>query len=559
MKELKKTTNKLNVLYVEDDEDSRTQIGELFKLIFNSVTMAFDGEDALEKYKLEQYDIVITDINMPRMDGLTLTKKIKELNPSQNIIILSAHNQSEYLFNAIDLGVDGFILKPIQMEQFLHVLSKVSNVVFAEIFSKKYHAELKKELDRKTEELQHHYMTDKLTDLLNKNALLDRILNNEEKTIVILNIDNFDTLYMTYGHNNNDIIIIEVANYLKKNIPEQSILYRIDNNEFAIVTSKKSAKEMQNIIQIIQNDISKLLINLDNFSIKITLSVGIAEGNSSLMENGYIALKEAQKVGKNHIRIYTKNSPMELLQLKIQKYLPLIRDALIYDNITPYYQAIRNNKTQKIEKYECLARIITKEGTVESPYNFINIAELTGMIPDITRQMIEKSFSLFQNNDFEFSINISEYDLNDGYLQNFLKEKSQQYKIEPSRVVLEVLEGISALGAKQSLEQLVKIKEDGYQLAIDDFGAQNSNFERVHMMQVDYIKIDGTFIKNLDTNPKSYYITKTITDFAKSIGAKVIAEYVHSKAVQDIVMELNIDYSQGYYFSEPSRNILEKQ
>ncbi len=177
------------------------------------------------------------------------------------------------------------------------------------------------------------------------------------------------------------------------------------------------------------------------------------------------------------------------------------------------------------------------------------------MIPDITRIMIDKSFKAFANNAYEFSINISEFDLNDGYLRKYFQEKLQQYNIDASRVVIEVLEGISAIGAKNSLEQLLELKADGFAIAIDDFGVQNSNFERVHSMQVDFIKIDGSFIKNIYKDPKSYNVVKTITDFGKSIGAKIIAEYVHSKEVQDIVVALGIDYSQGYYFSEPLQSI----
>jgi len=101
----------------------------------------------------------------------------------------------------------------------------------------------------------------------------------------------------------------------------------------------------------------------------------------------------------------------------------------------------------------------------------------------------------------------------------------------------------------------MNLKRKGFSIAIDDFSVQNSNFERVHSMQVDYIKIDGSFIKDMSQDKKSYNVVKTISDFGKSIGAKVIAEYVHSKEVQDIVLELEIDYSQGYYFSEPLREL----
>jgi diguanylate cyclase (GGDEF)-like protein len=556
MNSLKQLTQNLNVLYVEDDKESREQISEIFQLLFASVDTAFDGEDALEKYKLKSYDILITDINMPRMNGIELTKRVKTLKPSQNIIIISAHNDSEYLLQAIDLGIDNFIIKPVQMEQLKLVLKKVANLIYSQKLTQRYHEELERELEEKTAKLSHQLITDELTGLLNRNALVK--LSNKKHTIrtmMLISIDNFDNISIAYGYDNGDLLLKEVANFLKSKIEKEAKLYRVNSNEFAVVSFEKSLKKMHQFAKILQEEVVHHKISFNNLSIKITITIAITEGEGCLLKNAHIALKEAQQIGKNRINIYKENSPIELLQLKIQEYMPKLRKIIAKKYIVPYFQPIINNKTSKVEKYECLARVVDDIGAVQSPLEFIDIAEMTGMIPDITRIMIDKSFQVFQNNDFEFSINISEYDLNDGYLPDYLQKKLKKYNIDASRVVLEVLEGISVIGAKNSLAQLMNLKEDGFAIAIDDFGVQNSNFERVHSMQVDFIKIDGSFIKNIYNNKKSYNVAKTISEFGKSIGAKIIAEYVHSKEVQDIVLELGIEYSQGYYFSPPLKTL----
>ncbi len=556
MKTLKELTNKLNVLYVEDEKESREQISDIFKLLFHSLDTAFDGEDALEKYNIKPYDIVITDINMPRMNGIELTKRIKIQNPAQNIIIISAHNDSDYLLQAINLGIDNFIIKPVQMEQLTLVLTKIANLIYSQKISQRYQEELEKELEEKTTKLSHQLITDELTGLLNRNGLI-KLSNRRDsiRTMLLISIDNFDHINIAYGYDNGDLLLKEVANFLKSKVPKETKLYRVNSNEFVIVSFTKSLEEMNNFAKILQDEILHHKIAFNGLSIKISITIAITEGEGCLLKNAHIALKEAQQIGKNRINIYKKNSPIELLQLRIQEYMPKLRKIIAKKYVVPYFQPIINNKTTKVEKYECLARIVDDDGGVQSPLNFIDIAEMTGMIPDITRIMIDKSFAIFQNNDYEFSINISEYDLNDGYLREYLQEKLSQYNIDASRVVLEVLEGISAIGAKRSLEQLLNLKEDGFGIAIDDFGVQNSNFERVHAMQVDFIKIDGSFIKNIYKNDKSYTVAKTISQFGKSIGAKIIAEYVHSKEVQDIVLELGIDYSQGFYFSEPLKTL----
>ena len=556
MKVLKDLTKKLSVLYVEDEKESREQISDIFSLLFESLDTAFDGEDALEKYNMKEYDIVITDINMPRMNGIELTKRIKTLHPAQNIIIISAHNDSDYLLQAINLGVDNFIIKPVQMQQLTQVLTKVANLIYSQKITQRYHEELEKELEEKTAKLSKQLITDELTGLLNRNALIN--LSNKRHTIrtmMLLSIDNFDNINIAYGYDNGDILLKEVANFLKLKVEKETKLYRVNSNEFAIVSFEKSLEEMRKFAQKLQEDVLQHKITFNELTIKISITIAITEGEGCLLKNAHIALKEAQQIGKNRINIYSKNSPLELLQLKIQEYMPKLRKIIAKKYIVPYFQPIINNKTSQIEKYECLARIVDDDGDVQTPLNFIDIAEMTGMIPDITRIMIDKSFQVFQNNSYEFSINISEYDLNDGYLASYLQEKLEQYNIDASRVVLEVLEGISAVGAKNSLEQLMNLKDKGFAIAIDDFGVQNSNFERVHSMHVDFIKIDGSFIKNIYNNEKSYTVAKTISEFGKSIGAKIIAEYVHSKEVQDIVLKLGIDYSQGYYFSKPLKTL----
>jgi diguanylate cyclase (GGDEF)-like protein len=552
MQDLKKLTMKLNILYVEDEEASRLQLHEVFKLLFHSVDVAVDGLDALEMYKNNSYDIVITDINMPRMNGIELIKEIKKINPTQNIIIISAHNNSEYLLQAIEVGVDSFIIKPLKMQQLNLVLTKVANDIHAQELSSRYNEQLKEEIEEKTAKLAQQFVTDELTGLPNRNALMNKCKDiDQHKVMLLLNIDNFDSINITYGYANGNIILKEIANFLQERVPKDMDLYRVNSNEFALISTSNTLEEMKEFSKNIQNEILLYKIIFDDFSVKTSVTIALAEGEKHLLQNTHIALKEAQKIGKNRIQVYQKDSPIELLQLRIQKYMPKLRRIISNKYVVPYFQPIINNQTNKIEKYECLARVIDENDEIISPLEFIDIAELTGMIPDITRIMIDKSFKIFQKNRYEFSINISEYDLNDGYLREYLAQKLQQYDIDATRVVLEVLEGISAIGAKNSLAQLMNLKDDGFAIAIDDFGVQNSNFERVHSMQVDYIKIDGSFIKNIYKDPKSYNVTKTINDFGKSIGAKIIAEYVHSKEVQDIVLELEIDYSQGFYFSKP--------
>jgi len=237
------------------------------------------------------------------------------------------------------------------------------------------------------------------------------------------------------------------------------------------------------------------------------------------------------------------------------KYSHLIREALLEDKLIPFFQGIRNNKTGKISKYEVLARIVDEE-TVYSPFFFLEPARLSGLLPEITKMMIDKSFEIMSKNEYTFSINITEDDLSKNYLLKYLQNASSKYAIDLSRVILEILESVSASGKESHIQQLHALKALGCKLAIDDFGAEYSNFERLLDLDIDILKIDAQYIKNINTSSKSYNIVSAMAFFAKKSNMLCIAEYVHSAEVQKVIEELEIDFSQGYYFSEPSRELL---
>jgi EAL domain-containing protein (putative c-di-GMP-specific phosphodiesterase class I) len=229
-----------------------------------------------------------------------------------------------------------------------------------------------------------------------------------------------------------------------------------------------------------------------------------------------------------------------------------LHHALQNDTLVPYFQGIRNNKTGVIKKFEVLARI-EKDGEVISPYRFLEPARLSGLLPEITKIIIDKSFKIMADKEYDFSLNLTEDDLARHYIIDYLDLKAQEYGVDPHRVIIEILEGISANGKKNHVLQLQALKERGYSIAIDDFGTEYSNFERVLDLDIDFLKIDAKYIKDIDTNPKSLEVTKAIVYFAKNAKIPCIAEFVHSKEVQDIMISLEIEFSQGYFFSEPSR------
>lgn len=400
---------------------------------------------------------------------------------------------------------------------------------------------------------------DELTGLRNKTKLLEVLAERKgERLLVIANVNNFSNINIVYDFEMGDQILQAIARRLTS-ICECVEVFRIDADEFGLLyESDASAEE---VIRKVQSQFFEHEMSFGRHNINVTFTYGAAKSSEHLFRIASFALRKAKRLGPNQYHIYD-NQLDRLDHIERSKFLKMssiLHNALENDRVIPYFQGIRDNRTQKIEKFESLVRI-EHEGQILSPYKFIEVAQTTGQITRITQRMIEKTFEYMRKRStYSFSINITEDDLNKNYLITFLQEMLKRYEIEPERVTLEILEGISSSGNTSNTQQFQAFKKMGLKLAIDDFGAEYSNFERVLDLDADFLKIDAKYIKDIDVNIKSYEITKSIASFAKNTNILCIAEFVASESIQKIIEEFGIEYSQGYHFSKPQSYIVDRK
>jgi len=403
-----------------------------------------------------------------------------------------------------------------------------------------------KETQQKLEEMA---FKDELTGLCNKTHLEKLISLDNEQTLIMLNVNNFSYINTAYGFETGDKLLIKIAEILRENF-KFSHICRINSDEFALLFDTKI--KIQDKISHLQNYFYNREIKIENITLNISFSYGASRGEKNLLRNSALALKQAKENGKNSFYIY-KQDEDHIGHSQRESFIAmnnLLHHAIHEDMIVPFFQGIRNNKTKEIIKFEALARI-EYNGKRIMPIEFLEPARLSGLLPEITKIMIEKSFKKMSENEFTFSINITEEDLSKNYIISYLEAKAKEHAIKPNRVILEILEGISSSGKKNHAAQLIELKERGFLIAIDDFGTEYSNFERVLDLEIDFLKIDGKYIKDVNTNQKSYEIVRAIAFFARNAGIPCIAEFIHSASVQKIIEELGIEYSQGYLYSEP--------
>lgn len=420
-------------------------------------------------------------------------------------------------------------------------------------------AELKRlnyALERSQARLIDQFYTDTLTRLPNLYRLRHDLESLDDFTLVVVNIDNFKLLNNFYGLVVGDFILESFAQTLKAKCQGQHV-YRIAGDEFAIVSSKgMSFYGIKTYLSGLCRRLNQLFYKYGE--IEIFIDFTMASSASRSKHNVFSKVSMALKYAKEHgLKFWIYEDTMQFIKEyeTSLRYATNIRKAIVdTEGIVPYFQPIIDNKTGKIVKFEALSRLIDSEGVIHAPGHFIPVAKAIKVYDKITKMVIEKTFALFAPLPHSFSINISFEDIMNQEIYTFIMQKLR-YSDMGSRVTFELLESEQVQDFEKVKRFIIEVKRYRAKIAIDDFGSGFSNFSYIVKLDPDYLKIDGSLIKDLDTDKNARIVVETIVDFSKKLGIKTIAEFVHSSTVLSSVKNLGIDYAQGYYIEKPLAQI----
>jgi PAS domain S-box-containing protein/diguanylate cyclase (GGDEF)-like protein len=422
------------------------------------------------------------------------------------------------------------------------------------------------ELEKSKEEIKKQRV-DMLTGVSNQNQLVNDLAFAKHPTLIYLNIDDFASLNDFYGNKMGDNVLIFIANLLKESKKElKAKLYKLYSDEFILYIDDSNLEEIEalKIAKSLAKFIESESVNCDDSSCaSMTLSGGISSHHTTdnfqnLSTYANIARRVAKKESKKFM-IFNKEMNQESDYKENIKWINKIKEAIEDDRLIPYYQPIIDNKTGAITKYETLIRLIEKDGKVVSPFFFLDIAKKAKLYTKITEIVIDKSFETFKNlPHYEFSLNLTVEDIYDEDISAYILDRLSKFP-NPKQVIFELTESESIQDYKRVNEFFAKIKAYGSRLAIDDFGSGYANFEHIIALKADFIKIDGSLIKNIATDKDSQIVTEAIIAFSKKLGSKTVVEFVHNQEVYDKVRELNADFSQGFYLGEPKEKPLSIQ
>lgn len=549
LSELKAQTESCRVLYVEDDPISATILQKILGDLFKDVLYFTNGIEGLSAYKSQRakIDLIITDITMPKMNGLEMVQEIKSIHPDIPVVIISAHSDTDFFLRAIDLGVEFFLVKPIEVSQVYMVLFKVMDKI-----------RIRHELRRIRE-----IYTDQLTGLPTRAKFLTDLNEKNSGSLFQINIHSFHNLNNFYGHEFGDKVLSTLSNTFKDYIESSDWEpYYFGSDQFGLYNpAHLSGQELRTFVKQTVSMLQTLPIFIDGVEIYISVYSGIATvglektTSEDLINHATLAQIEAKKRRLSSF-FFERNLFEEDIGLKNIFWIKRINEAILNDLVILYYQPLYDIKNDVIEKFETLMRMKTPQGEIIPPDRFLPVAKKTSLYSKLTIILLNKIFDKLKEEKYNFSINLSFLDISNKDTTEYLLALMKENPEESKRLIVEITESEGIMNYREVVEFMLESRKYGVRFAIDDFGSGYSNFTYLMDLNVDYIKIDGSIISSILKNEKVHYITKMITEFCKYCGLKTVAEFVSNRKIYERLLELEIDYAQGYYIGKPSENLI---
>ncbi len=636
----------IKILFIEDDTHAQEATVRILSKLFDNILVASDGQEGLDLFKTNDIDLVLTDINMPNMNGIEMLTQIKKIDSSISTVVLSANSDHKSFTNAINLGVNGYVLKPINIVQLMTTLKDIvkninshkqiqmlkqykdivdqtaivsksdkngfitfvndkfceisgytreeliglphsavrdpdmSPSVFEDLWNtiqdKKIWTgqikNIKKNgdnyyvdaticpiLDKNGDIIEYIGLRNDISEIINpRKQLKDALKLTTNPFLAMFKIENYSSLEHLYEENIINQMLEEFKNKIPTYLPDGCVVdkvYNLGDGEFAILkqmnTEEPSATQKELQLKQIQQNIKHDIIVIEQYDFDLSVVISFSTLKNSIYDNVKFGLSKVVDEHKDILFANDLTKHAKENALKSTQTINMIKKAIDDGKIISHFQPITNNFTNEIEKYESLVRLENEEGRILSPWFFLEVAKQSGYYNKITSIVIDNYFKALDKTDKELSLNLSAIDIEDFDIRNKLINLVMFNTHNAHRMVFELLEDEEVKDFEVVKDFISLVKTFGVQIAIDDFGAGVSNFERLLDYQPDILKIDACLIKNIDKDKYSRDVVETIQLFAWKQRIKTVAEFVETEEILQIVKDIGINYTQGYLLGKP--------
>jgi len=432
-------------------------------------------------------------------------------------------------------------------------------------------------MEQKTAEDRIVYLAehDSLTGLINRRRFQEELERSiaftqrykQQGALLFIDLDQFKYINDTYGHQYGDEYLLDVSRRLAKVLRKTDILGRLGGDEFGVIIPSVTESESETVANALLGTLSQEMIECDNKLIHISASIGIAffptQGYiaSDLLAKADAAMYTAKNKGRSQYHIFSEDDD-ELwnMQAKIH-WEERIRWALENDRLVLHFQPVADLHSRAIVHYEVLLRMRGRDDELITPPAFIETAERFGLIREIDRWVLrnaikEQARRRDHGEEVTLAVNISGRHFGSSEIMMLVKESMDEYKADPRNIIFEVTETAAVENLSQAREFIDSLRSLGCRFALDDFGIGFSSFHYLRNLPVDFVKIDGSFVRNLHYDAEDRIFVKAMVDLASGLGITCIAEFVENTEIVTILKDLGVGLGQGYHIARPQANTI---
>jgi diguanylate cyclase (GGDEF)-like protein len=547
----------LCVLVIEDEDLMRRFLHKLLEEAGYSVIEAKTAAGALEQSRSATPDLILMDYVLPDMNGLQLLEAIRSQTPSVRVPIICLTGKSDIptKMEALENGAVDYVTKPFDRRELLARITR--------------HIQLKDQIKETETRLAQAALQDPLTGLGNRKRFSQRlstILGAPQRigrdALMFIDVDEFRLINDTKGHAAGDQALKSLADNLRRAFTDPDAIYRVGGDEFCIILHDLDSKQA---LELGQQLMLQIRTGLSGFAeTDLTLSAGIAAiepgiGMEELVSRVDSALYAAKAAGKNQCMVYQSDSEDIVTIRSESEWYSRIKEAIRLQRFQMVYQPVVELRTGKLYCQEALIRYIGDNGLRHLPGEFLPAAERFSLMPEIDQYVIRRVLAeLATQSGEKIAINLSGQSIGRTDLYEFIKTALEESNVEPRRVIFEITETVFIKNLERAHLLVTELQKIGCTFCLDDFGAGFSSLSYMRNLPVDVVKIDGAFLKNIESNPVDFALLQSINEIAHLLGKRTVAEHVNSESIRQLLEEIGIDYGQGYYLGRPEpRSIAE--
>ena len=555
----------LRLLIVEDSEDDVILMRRvLSKAGYETDLLRVENSQELEEaLTTRNWDLVITDHNIPGFSSVEALKQVKAFDESLPVVIVSGSIGEDIAVAAMKAGAQDYIMK--------NNLVRLAPAIERELRD----VETRRARKRAEDTIRHMAYHDSLTGLINRAEFERRLkrvlygLNSASghHALLYLDLDQFKIINDTCGHVAGDELLRQLTVILHKPIRESDTLARLGGDEFGILLENCPLDHAELIADNLIKEVKESHFVWKNQTFKVGASIGLVmltnaeQSMTEALSAADMACYAAKDAGRNRYHLYSEDDSSLIRRHGEMKWVSRIHDALHDNSFTLYQQKMLavDGQSELATNFEFLVRLKEKSEII-APGAFIPAAERYNLMPSIDRWVIKEAFKcivqITQTNtelkNATYFLNLSGTSLSDKAFFDFLREQFAEYSLDAEQICFEVTETAAITNLASTVEFIQQLKELGCQFALDDFGAGLSSFSYLKSLPVDYLKIDGGFVRDMLEDPMDAAIVAAVNNIGHVAGLKTVAEFVENTEIMRALGDIGVDYAQGYALARPA-------